>query len=124
MDIRPLEPPHVRLALSRTRGKYKNGCQDVPMRNLPRCDADFADLAKEHSKDADTSRNGGEIASWLKAGGSLREIPGAEGLEAAVFALEPGQAAQAPVKSSRGFHVVKLTQKKDARVKPLSEVRQ
>ena len=46
VDIRPLEPPHVRLVLSRKRGKYNKGYQDVPIPNLPRYDADFVDLAR------------------------------------------------------------------------------
>ena len=46
VDIRPLEPPHVRLTLARPRGKFNKGTQDVPVPSLPRYDADFADLAK------------------------------------------------------------------------------
>ena len=45
-DLRPLEPPKLQLALSRPRGKFKKGYQDVPIKNLPRYDADFVDLAK------------------------------------------------------------------------------
>ncbi len=46
VDIRPLEPPQVRLALDRKRGKFKRGYQDVPMPKHGRYNADFADLAK------------------------------------------------------------------------------
>lgn len=46
VDIRPLEPPHARLALSRKRGQYNKGYQDVSVPNLPRYDADFVDLAR------------------------------------------------------------------------------
>jgi predicted dehydrogenase len=45
-DIRPLEPPAARLALDQPRGEFKKGYQDVKFPNLPRYDADFADLAK------------------------------------------------------------------------------
>jgi len=45
-DLRPLEPPKLRLALSRPREGFKKGYQDVPVENLPRYDADFVDLAK------------------------------------------------------------------------------
>ena len=44
-DIRPLEPPAARLALDQPRGEFKKGYQDVKFPNLPRYDADFADLA-------------------------------------------------------------------------------
>ena len=46
VDIRPLEPPQVRLALARARGKFRKGYQDVPMPPYTRYDGDFADLAK------------------------------------------------------------------------------
>ena len=45
-DIRPLEPPHARLALDASRGDYEKGYQDVqlpPMRG--RYDGEFEDLA-------------------------------------------------------------------------------
>lgn len=85
--------------------------------------ADFADVAKQQSKDTDTKDRGGEIAAWLSQGGRLPELPQTDGLSEAVFTLKPGDVAAAPVKSARGFHVVKVLQRKDARVKPLSEVR-
>ncbi len=44
-DLRPLEPPKLRAAFSRPRGKFNKGYQDIPVRDLPRYDADFTDLA-------------------------------------------------------------------------------
>lgn len=53
LDIRPLEPPHVRLALDRPRGSFVKGYQEVPMPRRPRYDAEFVDLAAAiHGKDA------------------------------------------------------------------------
>ena len=46
LDIRPLEPPAVRLALTEPRGEFKKGYQDVKLPSLPRYEADFADLAR------------------------------------------------------------------------------
>jgi predicted dehydrogenase len=46
VDIRPLEPPQMRVTFDRPRGSYKKGYQDVKLEHLPRYDADFADLAK------------------------------------------------------------------------------
>ncbi len=85
--------------------------------------ADFATLAKQHSKDSATKDSGGEIPGWIAQGQGTPAMPGAKGLDDAVLALKPGDVAATPVKSQRGFHVVKLIQKKDARIKPLSEVR-
>ena len=85
--------------------------------------ADFADLAKQRSKDAETRSNGGEIPGWLTQRGALPAMPDATGLSEAVFELKPGDLCQSPLKSGRGWHVVKVIQKKDGRAKPLSEVR-
>jgi predicted dehydrogenase len=46
LDIRPLEPPFVRLALDQPRGAFKKGYQDIPLPRTPRYDAEFVDLAK------------------------------------------------------------------------------
>ncbi|HUT32540.1 MAG TPA: Gfo/Idh/MocA family oxidoreductase [Planctomycetota bacterium] len=46
VDIRPLEPPAVRLALAQPRGDFRKGYQDVPMPRHSRYDGDFADLAR------------------------------------------------------------------------------
>ena len=46
VDIRPLEPPAMRLTLDRARGGFGKGTQDVPMPKYVRYDDDFADLAK------------------------------------------------------------------------------
>jgi len=46
VDIRPLEPPALRLALDEPRGGFRKGCQDVPLPAYTRYDDDFADLAK------------------------------------------------------------------------------
>jgi predicted dehydrogenase len=46
VDIRPLEPPAVRLALAEARGEFRKGYQDVKLPSLPRYEADFVDLAR------------------------------------------------------------------------------
>lgn len=47
VDIRPLEPPALLLALSSPRGGYKKGYQEVELPKLAgRYDGDFADLAR------------------------------------------------------------------------------
>lgn len=46
VDLRPLEPPAIRLALAEPRGEFKKGYQDVKVPSLPRYEADFVDLAR------------------------------------------------------------------------------
>lgn len=46
VDLRPLEPPAIRLALDEPRGEFKQGYQDVRVPSLPRYEADFVDLAR------------------------------------------------------------------------------
>lgn len=45
-EIRPLEPPAMKLALSEPRGGFKRGRQEVKLAPRPRYEADFVDLAK------------------------------------------------------------------------------
>jgi len=46
IDIRPIEPPTVRMALSQPRGRFSKGYQDVKLSRLGgRYDGDFIDLA-------------------------------------------------------------------------------
>jgi predicted dehydrogenase len=46
VDLRPLEPPSIRLTLDRAQGEFKRGSHDVQVPNLPRYVADLADLAR------------------------------------------------------------------------------
>ncbi|MHC4482927.1 MAG: Gfo/Idh/MocA family protein [Planctomycetota bacterium] len=47
VDIRPLEPPKLRLALDSSRGKYKKGYQDVELPRMPgRYDEQLIDFAR------------------------------------------------------------------------------
>jgi peptidyl-prolyl cis-trans isomerase D len=64
--------------------------------------ADFAALAKEHSADSGTAANGGDLG-FVTQGALPRE------LEQAVAKLKVGEIT-APVKTSYGYHIVKLTE--------------
>jgi peptidyl-prolyl cis-trans isomerase C len=68
--------------------------------------ADFATLAKQHSKDPGAAQ-GGDLG-WFKKD---EMVPA---FSAAAFALKPGQVSDKPVKTEFGWHVIKLEEKRHA----------
>ena len=74
----------------------------------------FEELAKAYSEGAE-AKEGGEMG-WVEKGQLLGEI------DENVFALESGGVAP-PIKSSLGYHIFRVVEKKQYSVKPLSEVR-
>lgn len=78
--------------------------------------ADFAELAKEHSEDPGSKREGGEIRGWSDKG---RFVPP---FEAAAYALKPGEISGL-VRSRFGYHIIKLHEKREARQKSFDEVK-
>jgi parvulin-like peptidyl-prolyl isomerase len=75
---------------------------------------DFAKLAKQYSDDAATRGDGGDLGTFGKD-----MLPKA--IEELVFAMQPGEIA-GPVRADRGFHVIKLVERKLKDAKPLAEV--
>ena len=76
--------------------------------------ADFAALAKQHSEDESNSDKGGDL-DFFGRGTMVPEF------DKVAFAMEPGQISD-PFKTSFGYHVVKLTEKRAATSRPLTEV--
>lgn len=75
--------------------------------------ADFAQLAAQYSLDVSTASSGGDLG-WVTRGVLLqREV------EDAIFALQPGQLAPDPVRSSLGYHVIQTLERVEDR--PLSQ---
>lgn len=68
---------------------------------------DFAELAKEYSTDTASAENGGELG-YFGAG----EM--AEAFEKAAFAMMVEEISE-PVKTDYGYHIIKVTGKKDAK---------
>lgn len=66
---------------------------------------DFAALAKEYSKDG-SAQSGGDLGYFTK-GEMIQEF------EDAAFSMEIGQVSE-PVKSEYGYHIIKVTDKKEA----------
>lgn len=75
---------------------------------------DFAKLAEQYSEDT-TAKNGGSL-SWIGRGRTVPEF------EKAAFSLGKGQISDL-VKSSYGFHIIRVDDKQEAHVKLLPEVK-
>ncbi|NBC69116.1 peptidylprolyl isomerase [Paenibacillus sacheonensis] len=76
--------------------------------------ADFATLAKEKSTDPGSKDKGGDLGFFGK-GAMDPEF------EKATLALKVGETTTAPVKSSFGYHIIKLTDHHDAKQATLAE---
>ena len=76
---------------------------------------DFAKLARESSDDPATRAEGGDLGYFGKD-----MLPKA--IEEMVFAMKPGE-VRGPVRADRGFHVIKLVDRKTKDPKPLDEVK-
>jgi len=76
---------------------------------------DFAKLARELSDDAATRAEGGDLGYF---GRDMLPKP----IEELVFAMKPGE-VRGPVRADRGFHVIKLVDRKTKDAKPLDDVK-
>ena len=77
--------------------------------------ADFAELVREHSEDEATIEQGGDLGTF----GRGRMLPEVEG---ASFALGIDEVSD-PIKSTLGYHVIKVTEKQEEFTQPLADVR-
>ena len=80
-----------------------------------RAGADFAELAKVHSEDETNAEAGGDLGSF----GRGRMVPA---FEAAAFAMAPDEISE-PIKSTFGYHVIKVTEKQEETTQTLDDVR-
>ncbi len=78
--------------------------------------ADFAEMAKEHSDDTASGANGGDLGQFSQ-GTMVPEF------EAALDNMKAGEVS-GPVKTTFGYHLIKLKEVNEARVKPLDEVKE
>ena len=76
---------------------------------------DFAAVAKSSSEHTQSAASGGDLG-WLTEGQVLPEV------RPTLALLKPGQYSN-PIKTSQGWHVIKLLERKDVQVLPLAEVR-
>jgi peptidyl-prolyl cis-trans isomerase D len=78
--------------------------------------ADFAAVAGKVSEDKGTSSRGGDLGCFARG-----QLP--PPLDAALFALQPGQVSDL-VRVESGFHIIRAESKKDSTQRPLAEVRE
>src|SRR5262249_21734961 len=78
--------------------------------------ADFAELAKKYSEDESNAKQGGDL-DYFGRGRMVAEF------DQAVFAMEPGRISDL-VKTTYGYHIIKLVDKKAASTRSLADVRQ
>ena len=78
--------------------------------------ADFAELAVKYSEDEGTAKNGGDL-DYFGKGKMVPEF------DQVAFTMEPGQTSDL-VKTQFGYHIIRLVDKKPAKVSTLAEVRQ
>jgi len=76
---------------------------------------DFAKLAEKYSEDPGSAKSGGELG-WIGRGRTVPEF------EKAAFSLAKGQTSDL-VKSSYGFHIIRVEDKQEAHLKTLAEVK-
>jgi peptidyl-prolyl cis-trans isomerase D len=78
--------------------------------------ADFAELARKSSEDQGSAAQGGDLGCF----GPGRMVPA---FDDAVFALDPGGLSDL-VKTSFGYHVIRLASRREATVLPFAEVKE
>ena len=80
-----------------------------------RAGAKFEDLAKKYSEDPGSAKEGGSLG-WIGKGRTVPEF------EKAAFSQPKGQIGDR-VKSSYGFHIIRVDDRQDAHMKTLDEVK-
>jgi len=77
--------------------------------------ADFSKLAEKNSEDGSNAPKGGDLG-WFVRGQMVAEF------DKAAFAMKPGELSGI-VTTEFGYHIIKVNEKENARVKPFEEVK-
>ena len=78
-------------------------------------DGNFEELAIKHSEDDSNAKSGGDLG-FFSRGGMIKEF------ENVAFSTKVGEISDI-VETIYGYHIIKVTEKKETRTKPLSEVK-
>jgi peptidyl-prolyl cis-trans isomerase D len=113
-------PAEVRAShiLLKTEGKDENAVRaqaEEVLKKVKSPGADFAALAKEYSEDDSNKDKGGDLDYFGKG----RMVPE---FEAAAFAMKPGEVSDL-VKTSFGFHIIKVVDSKPEVTRPFEQVK-
>jgi len=85
----------------------------------------FDNLAKEFSKDKDTKEAGGKIDADVIKGDTYVPVVGdVNGLSEKIFAADANSVLDKPIKTEKGWEIVKVNEKTAERQKSFDEVRQ
>jgi len=108
-------------------GEYSNGKNrsDIDAKmlalqvvNKVAAGSDFGKLAKQYSDDLGSKDNGGQYPAFSKGSGFVEEF------ENAAFTLKAGQYTVEPVKTTYGYHVIRLDKIIPAKTHTLDEVKE
>jgi peptidyl-prolyl cis-trans isomerase C len=77
--------------------------------------ADFAKMAQEKSHDTGSSKQGGDLG-WFTRDVMVKEFADA------AFAMKPGEISDKPIKTSFGYHVIKVVDKRKSSPPPIADV--
>jgi peptidyl-prolyl cis-trans isomerase D len=78
--------------------------------------ADFATVAKKSSEDTGSAAKGGDL-------GCFPRHTMVDEFENVAFSAKPGELSE-PVKTQYGYHIIKVTEKREGKVKPLETVKE
>ena len=76
----------------------------------------FADLAKKHSLDPGSAKNGGDL-NWADPNAFVKEFSDA------LVSLKKGEVTKTPVKTQFGYHILKLEDVRQSKIPALAEVK-
>ena len=107
----PIEPEYrARHILVKTEAEAKKIIADLGKK------AKFEDLAKKHSQDPGSAKNGGAL-DWSNRGAFVKEFSDA------MASLKKGETTKTPVKTQFGYHVIRLDDTRQQQLPPLDAVR-
>ena len=107
----PIEPEYrARHILVKTEAEAKKIIADLGKK------AKFEDLAKKHSQDPGSAKNGGAL-DWSNRGAFVKEFSDA------MASLKKGETTKTPVKTQFGYHVIRLDETRQPQLPPLDAVR-